>query len=800
MEYALLAAVVGYGYYYHQTSQNVPLINKEEPKNIFESKRALKIRQDELKYGDQVYKEPNRIFAGPPKHDNKPVLFNKVDYQNNKLPIEFNSFDKNDIYSEIKVTDQPNKPINQYDSNFPIAGGWYGVSLNGEPIDPNTFKHNNMVPFFGSTVKQNLDEKANATKLETFTGNINYYEEKKEIGPLFQPETNVSNPYGMASFTSYEQNRYIPSKIMNNVTPVERVRVGPGLNQGYTAQPSGGFQQINARDYQLPKNVDELRVKTNPKLTYHGRILAGVHIGKPGKIGLVQKNRPDNFFINTPDRWFTTTGAHTAERMRPNIVLKDSNRKTTVLKRRLGPAGPAAAGFKERIRSKVRKSDKCQFRGFDIKPADMTGRWTIPGQENNLHDYGKHSINIKDNSRVKTGKCNYIAPVSVSEGKGRHAVRNNQKAKKTRKQGLECNPRPEGYIKGDRMSGHVKDPMDIARTTIKETQIDNKHEGYMQPQKPSNTPAYDPNDVMRTTIKETQIDNTHEGHFKPVKPEHVPVYDPNDVMRTTIKETQIDNTRDGDINPQMPAAPPVKDPSDVPRTTIKETHIDDNHVGVAGNNDMHRAPVYDPDDVLKTTTKETTLSEQPYGSAQGKECGGYQVTEVTAPNTMRQFTTTEYTGGAAPSEHGEGGYKVADVKARNTMRQFTSDYEYSGPAGSTVSKKPGSYEYLYNSTIRSLRQDISQGRAPSRIGPVNHQTEVNMTTKRVGDIQNSYINERGLAPTRVYNSLPQKQACSWTKDRNKLPNEPLQDRLDASLLDAFRNNPYTQSLASYVFP
>ena len=57
-----------------------------------------------------------------------------------------------------------------------------------------------------------------------------------------------------------------------NVTPIEKVYVGPGLNQGYTADPMGGFQQAETRDYVMPKTTNETRVKTNPKVSYYGRI------------------------------------------------------------------------------------------------------------------------------------------------------------------------------------------------------------------------------------------------------------------------------------------------------------------------------------------------------------------------------------------------------------------------------------------------------------------------------------------------------------------------------------------------
>lgn len=55
---------------------------------------------------------------------------------------------------------------------------------------------------------------------------------------------------------------------MANVFPVEQTLVGPGLNDGYTNLPSGGYQQFNEmQEYALPRTTDELRVANKPKLT-----------------------------------------------------------------------------------------------------------------------------------------------------------------------------------------------------------------------------------------------------------------------------------------------------------------------------------------------------------------------------------------------------------------------------------------------------------------------------------------------------------------------------------------------------
>ena len=103
-----------------------------------------------------------------------------------------------------------------------------------------------MVPFFGSNVKQNMDIHANQNKLETFTGVMSNDIKKEEIAPLFKPEKNMGNVYG--SEINDNRERYIESKYTPFVHPIESVKVGPGLNKGYTSNPTGGFQDPEIRN------------------------------------------------------------------------------------------------------------------------------------------------------------------------------------------------------------------------------------------------------------------------------------------------------------------------------------------------------------------------------------------------------------------------------------------------------------------------------------------------------------------------------------------------------------------------
>ena len=54
--------------------------------------------------------------------------------------------------------------------------------------------------------------------------------------------------------------------------PFEKV-VASGLGQNYGNEGVTGFQQYETQEFIKPKTVDDLRVKSNPKLTY-GKVLS----------------------------------------------------------------------------------------------------------------------------------------------------------------------------------------------------------------------------------------------------------------------------------------------------------------------------------------------------------------------------------------------------------------------------------------------------------------------------------------------------------------------------------------------
>lgn len=217
--------------------------------------------------------------------------------------------------------------------------------------------HNNMVPFFGSNMTQSTYSGATDGILDTYTGTgKNTFFHKEEAPAFFEPETGNGLPYGKQVETDFEQSRMVSSMRMANVFPIEQVQVGPGVNDGYTNLPSGGYQQDAIREYALPRTTDEIRVANKPKLTYTADPVPGAHyITDMGIQPPVKKNKPDRFQILQADDGSlphvnTTLGQQVAAAVYPTSLMKLQNRESTSVEYE-GTATTAAAGGLSYIRA-----------------------------------------------------------------------------------------------------------------------------------------------------------------------------------------------------------------------------------------------------------------------------------------------------------------------------------------------------------------------------------------------------------------------------------------------------------------
>ena len=689
------------------------------------------------------------------------------------------------------------------------------LSLSGKYIDKENFKHNNQIPFFGGSIKQSVESFANDSIMLSRNGTDYLYKQKSEVKSFYDKCQNVGNVNGSANQTNYIKERITESRIKNNVFPVPQVQVGPGLNKGFTAEPTGGYQQFDTRDYAMPKTVDDLRAANKPKETFKGVTLDGIKYKMRGDIGNVAKNKPERFWEQTQDMLFGNKGI-TKQMDIPNQLVKDTNRQD-IQGDYMGPA--YGHDQQERTRdSAVHVPRKPQFGEFGF--TNPTGTNYGKGDQD---DHGKSTIFVYNNERD-------ITTTKVYQGNITSLIKSiiapvEDMIKVTKKEEFIDNPRHFANMSIQIPAKQtIKDPNDVAKVTIKETLI---HDGTINNLAgPKKLAVYDPNDVAKVTINETLI---HDGTINNLTgPKKLAVYDPNDVAKVTINETLI---HDGTINnltghKQLT----LYDPNDVAKVTIKETLIHDGTINnLAGPKQL---AVYDPDDIAKvtlrqtmsdvettlnlagkskvqtynndpskTTLKETTIDNERIGNTDrftgGLGGNAYETTEFDARNTQKQFLSDNDHYGQVGRDKGLG-YETNEYDARNTQKQFLSDNDYFGTAASAIDKKQVVYDTMYNAHITPNKEVTLVGRDPTQTGSKDFVGKEGYDNMVHHKIEADYKSAREMPNTnRLYNEIPSVNEIDPTKMK-KMYEQPSNQRLDINILKSTLDNPLNIDLASHL--
>tara|TARA_A100001015_G_scaffold8266_2_gene10159 strand:+ start:4034 stop:5983 length:1950 start_codon:yes stop_codon:yes gene_type:complete len=370
-------------------------------------------------------------------------------------------------------------------------------SLTGTTIE--NFTHANQVPFFGSKLTQNTDFKGTSAIMETMTGGRGpNFKKKKEVEQFFAPKRNMGT--GNLSRISEQRSRMNP-RSKNNELPWKQIRVGPGLNRGYTADPSGGFHNSDIRDYRMPKTTNQLRAKTNPKQSFQGRIKAGraININRPLVAPVIKRN-PERYFEQSHDQLLKTTASVLKSKKRAPIVFRETHRTHSK-----AYSGIAAPNNQESAtsRAEVQQSIRQNYVGSGPRNLERQGAW----DDVSFGDYGKDKVVLSMNSRDITGTRTHITNFR-SEVPNQQASLQDQ-AKTTKKENFIGNNRPYGNMGQNKLSNlPVYDPNDVLPTTIKETTIDNNHMGIMSmPDKSCNNGYVIENSTKHapTTNKETTL-------------------------------------------------------------------------------------------------------------------------------------------------------------------------------------------------------------------------------------------------------------------------------------------------------
>lgn len=350
------------------------------------------------------------------------------------------------------------------------------VSLTGERMPVKNFSHDNMQPFFGSKVKQSVsDHDSNENRLDNMIGTGSQQIRKQEQAPLFKPQQNMQWANGTPNTSDFMQSRMNPSMKMNNVKPFEEIRVGPGLDEKGGVLGSGGYNAgMQSRNKWIDKNVDELRVANNPKVSYEGVTLPGKNaVDKRGLMGKMEKYKPDTYFINGPERYFTTTGIEKAQTARAIEVLKHENREDTT--REYFGSGEVTGG---------------------AEAPYVPGQYT-PARRAVLDPNIKHITNLHFANKN---------PASHNE----QVIKSHKNSLTTNNRDITQNRQPNFGVLS--LAKAVVAPlMDVLRPTRKENVVGNlRTYGNMGPNEYSSGYVYNPADKTRTTIREmTENDPQH---------------------------------------------------------------------------------------------------------------------------------------------------------------------------------------------------------------------------------------------------------------------------------------------------
>ena len=341
-------------------------------------------------------------------------------------------------------------------------------SLTGDYMGSDQFKHNNMVPFNGAKPRGQTYNNNNAeTILDNYAGTGSQIIKKIEQAPLFKPQENIQWAYGAPNMSEFYQSRVNPALKNNMVKPFESVRVGPGLDKGYSANGSGGFNSgMEARDQWLPKTVDELRIATNPKEEFslaNHQGPAQSAITNIGILGKVEKNRPDTFFINSQDRWLTTTGAEKAQRVVAEEVLKQSHRNETTTQ--LTGTPNAVLKTASYVPKKYELTKRMQLGAHPVGPSNAAGTGSHTDGEDFLRSHTNYTNSRSVNQQPQTFGSGFSAAIGAVIAPLMDVF------KPARKEEYVSNMRIYGNLIGEVPGNYVQTQGDVPITTVKETTI-----------------------------------------------------------------------------------------------------------------------------------------------------------------------------------------------------------------------------------------------------------------------------------------------------------------------------------------
>jgi hypothetical protein len=430
MDLAIIAGVMYVAYNFSSTSDrsNTEIRNKVSQKDkfsgksIYESTRFDQVNTEIKKIADKAFRDGN-----DPKSFTIPPFYNSLCNTDGCDGDKKQKISKNSILPRINEAKMPKSKSELRVENVSLQSQ-IGLSndvqstsltnpisiLTGKPLQ---MTHNNMVPFFKGTVTQSTDIKSNVAILERFTGKLDNPTIKKEV-KSFYDQTNKQEVNGNKLYTDkVSRDRFYQSGLKNNISPTPQLRVKP--------LP----QEVVRPVY---KTIDELRVSSNPKKVFEGRIIHGQNQSTTarGIITSFEKNKPEIYHENDPSKYFTGSTI-SGPALRENFDnLPCSNRQSE------GYMGPAQSAIGQKIQyTPAHSSDSNGFltivsaphkESFHANPV----RNFAPSVKS-VTDYGKGSFIALPNERDTTSRQHVLNMADTSKG---NYLYNPDQAKTTQKE------------------------------------------------------------------------------------------------------------------------------------------------------------------------------------------------------------------------------------------------------------------------------------------------------------------------------------------------------------------------------
>lgn len=701
--------------------------------------------------------------------------------------------------------------------------------------------HNNMQPFFGSTVKQVQMHEA---KLDLFTGAApEWVAGKKEVDAMFRPRPNAPSGEAPRDLT-----RFHSSEGRQSEKPFEPTQVRQ--------------RPLTEADYRpASKTVEELRGGSRAApLIVPGRTVQGLHTtaAQRGMVGATCQNRAPRTQAVEWERHVPQRAAVDRAPLAPEVIDRPTHRQDLAkVPVPIAPAGPAQG-----VKASLRATPSEEPKRIGLLGDFLRNVWATVLGRGAQDTHGREGVQLPETVRAQQPHHPKLLGNVEVVGATRRGPAQRPDAPLTTLRELYAESRRAANVKGPsqlpeageapattlketllhethraNLRGGVQRgkmaPTDRAKTTVAETLVHdaqrlNVRGGAAKGTTPfqdrarttvADTLLHDAQrlnlrgaaqgklslaDLARTTVRDTTL---HDPSKNPAALDGLPAkgaaVDRHALRpKTTVRDTTLHRPVDmpGQADTIAQRGPAVDRKALRPRTTMKEAATHDaygvGNVGPGGQLSMGtQAHGTGLSDAARVTHRETLTAVSgvmgPMAPGEGLVRGGYVHKVMEAPETDKETLLTERTGGADRAQ--TGAYVVMEMDAPATGRQETH-VERVGGATTAVSASM-SQEAAKTFRTNEDKEHLSRGRTPTAQGSKTTPgpEELCLETKKEGLQVATRAVEYGQ---RVHAQSTDIQSLGADGRGVQEYRQIEAERLDPDLLEPFRQNPYTQSLHS----